>query len=654
MDCRQARELLDLVLIDDPEVSDRQRAAFDAHVEACGACSEQLERSRRLVSLLREYGRYSPDTVELLESRGEVVPDHLRPKPEPEPEEEPISEEQIEAGVARLMAKLDEIDAGREGPEVEEAEPDPIEQIADLRRRVNTMEAYQARFCEAWRKRCAETDGDAFELADVDPRVQPAMPSTRRVARRLAAGEFAVAASLLLVVGAWVAIWQPSEPPTATARQQVAEQTRHTVQLITSGGPRHVELGATVASREGRLEVLLGGMHRAMLNAGTTASFEALPGADHAYVVGLAEGEAYVEVRPGHPFEVYTANARAQVTGTRFSVRAHQDATELVVAEGGVRFTARELPDQWVDLRADQLSTITDQRRRPTPPTTVNARARTAWASEPLPERSASALIPEIEPELESLPDEAWRRQSELDLDILDYEAWREENRGWFAEQFPWAMDLEAVLRDEHGLQADYLEVLVASGDIWQFRYPRALGEQIPVFDPAVVERLAIVYGIDRSALADAVSGYYTGAREEYAHGQDAFAEAIDRWRNSLRAAEPGAGDEAMIFTVDAARYLRDIRAAAYLWLRRHPERAQRLLLAADAEGHPPAWQLAELASARAQPEVLTDQVESAQRLLRASTRQLWLPQSDGCEGPGAAAIRDIEQVLSRLAGDEP
>jgi len=122
-------------------------------------------------------------------------------------------------------------------------------------------------------------------------------------------------------------------------------------------------------------EILLGGMHRVVMNRNTTAAFTAVrtqtqttaPQSDGiVYEVRLTKGELYVEVVPGHPFTVTTNNARLDITGTKFDVISDTDRTELVVLEGSVRFSPlacrRHLPECGIVRPPDGLPFAGDAR----------------------------------------------------------------------------------------------------------------------------------------------------------------------------------------------------------------------------------------------------------------------------------------------------
>ena len=89
LSCRQARRLISRYLAHDPDLTAHERASFEVHVAGCRRCEHEYEVSSEVVDLIRKHCKLTPDTIELLESKGYDVPEHLRP-----------NETDIEAGVA--------------------------------------------------------------------------------------------------------------------------------------------------------------------------------------------------------------------------------------------------------------------------------------------------------------------------------------------------------------------------------------------------------------------------------------------------------------------------------------------------------------------------------------------------------------------------
>ena len=102
-------------------------------------------------------------------------------------------------------------------------------------------------------------------------------------------------------------------------------------------------------------------------------------------------GEAFFDVVYGEGrFTVHTFNARVQVLGTRFNVRARPEqgagrdtaavpVTAVVLAEGRVRLAATGAPRQPVTLAPGQASRVVGNTAVPTPPEAADVKAVTAW-----------------------------------------------------------------------------------------------------------------------------------------------------------------------------------------------------------------------------------------------------------------------------------
>lgn len=125
------------------------------------------------------------------------------------------------------------------------------------------------------------------------------------------------------------------------------------------------------------------------LNSSTTLSharrFHSWPFWPSAQRVVRLQGEAYFNVAPGaRPFVVETFNARVEVRGTQFNVRARTEdnasETRVTLAEGRVRVSTPEHPGNAVTLtHAGQSSRVTQTGRRPSPPEAIDVERALAW-----------------------------------------------------------------------------------------------------------------------------------------------------------------------------------------------------------------------------------------------------------------------------------
>jgi ferric-dicitrate binding protein FerR (iron transport regulator) len=126
----------------------------------------------------------------------------------------------------------------------------------------------------------------------------------------------------------------------------------------------------------------------AELNSGTTLTyrrgFRAWPLVDAAQRRLQLDGEAFFAVAAdARPFVVATANARVEVAGTRFNVRARtavDSTTTVTVAEGRIRVRPRGLSDRSVVLdEPGQTSRVTSERAAPSAPRSVDVDHVLAW-----------------------------------------------------------------------------------------------------------------------------------------------------------------------------------------------------------------------------------------------------------------------------------
>ncbi len=515
----------------DPDLTQQQKEAIEAHLAVCPACRRQYEQDKQLVALVTESWDSIPEgTRELIEQAGSFVQDG---------EDHPITVE------------------------------------------------------EGWEDLKKRSVGLAVACSRQEQKVK-----RHRLFWRI--GAAAAAASILIAVGiTWVASGKRGDNQ-AAAPHVIATKARDTIaqkafaEFITSSGRRSpLALGQPVQTDDKPQEVVLGGMHRVVLNGRTSARFTSgrlgqSTQRQARYDIQLAEGELYVEVVPGHTFTVRTDNALLRITGTKFNVLAKPGRTELILIEGSVRFSRLGAEDRWVDVSAGYASTITGQ-SAPSAPQRVDALAAVAWAQD-LATKDAIAHMELDEGFLDMVRD-SWLHPSPVDPDAIDCDTWLEEQRDWFVSQFPWIFRVQKYLAERHGVEADYVELLLISGDIWQFNYPRSQGRGIPIFNPATIERIAKHYEVDCSGLMKAARVLPLGplvrnmgprAIKPYqVYCPRAYLPAVWNWRSDVIAAAKGpegTGDDLVVFTWRAGRYLANTRTAAYLWVKSHPQRAEQWL----------------------------------------------------------------------------
>jgi hypothetical protein len=323
-----------------------------------------------------------------------------------------------------------------------------------------------------------------------------------------------------------------------------------------------------------------------VMNAGTRLSI--VPLAENNRVgclVSLALGEICVRAEhDGNPFVVRTAHGWATITGTTFDVKATATDTTLVVAEGSVRFESLRRPfpatsgdKAAVQVEAGQQSTIAASSLLPSTPRACNARALTAWARANRGALQAAERTPAGDLSVHELPLLAvpWV-EVQTDLDRIDYAARIEQKREWFQQQFPWIFELRDALRAENrrppGDTLDYSVLLMQSGDIWRFAYPRADASRQVEQDPNGLLRAAVQYGRDELWLErqGLVVPPATG-RGRQATGEAAF----EQWVRTIETDADLHGQDVdwrvLRETLDACRYLVETRTLAILWLSRDP-----------------------------------------------------------------------------------
>lgn len=199
-----------------------------------------------------------------------------------------------------------------------------------------------------------QLDADAAETGRVDRRpARPARTARRRAWKRW--GLVAASVAILLLAGAL--FWrQPVEV--------AAPPGEHVTTTLPDGSS--VEL-----------------------NSGTTLTyprrFSTWPFVPAAQRTVALRGEAFFDVQSGErPFVVETFNARVEVLGTQFNVRARADTgaeeTRVTLTSGQVRLLAAEQPERAVVLEdAGQSSRVTASDASPTAPQADEVDRALAW-----------------------------------------------------------------------------------------------------------------------------------------------------------------------------------------------------------------------------------------------------------------------------------
>jgi len=484
----------------------------------------------------------------------------------------------------------------------------------------------------------------------------------RRVVWRI--GSLAAAACILFAIGVgWVMMHKGDSGQSQPGIAANADSPAVFAELVTPEGRKPLALNQLVTSSDQPQEILLGGMHRVVMNRHTRATFSVEPRrteGPHAgkipYEIQLAQGELYVEVVPGNPFTVKTSNARLDITGTKFDVVADGDKTELTLLKGSVRFSALDHPQEAVSVTAGHASTITE-RRTPSAPSPVDALATTTWARNAALNNAIALADGQADVELVSLSmmrEDFWRQADLPDVDTLDYETWRDAYK-----QCQSILASLTTATTNQAINADWIEVLMISGDIWQFHYDPKLQADQPLtkIEPAAITRLDRYYSLDEEKILEAlglpesiltttpsVQGVTPGQR---------YALALRRWHDAVMAVaphRPEIKDDPKLFSLYASQYLAETRTAAYLWAKKNPEKARQLL--ADSAyvtllPIPPAFAINGAPDVKEWFKQLRDEANAARSLALAAMEWLLVP--PGCALQTTEQQRGLAELVAQL-----
>ena len=307
-------------------------------------------------------------------------------------------------------------------------------------------------------------------------------------------------AAVCLVVGifTWITFSTHSTSkimPEPAFQQAVLESKPFVkIELVSENGSSFISDSQQIASGDKLKTLVINGKHRMIMNAGTSLSIEPLmANAQLGCLVKLTAGEIYTHVEhDGNPFIVDTANGKAVITGTTFDVKATDGRTTLVVSEGTVKF---ESESGVVKVAAGQTSEIVGQ-SAPSIPLSCNAVEFTAWAAG---YKAGPALAKtELNPEPWDLSLSFGEKP--IVLEETDYNQWVDQKREWFKKDFPWIFELKDALARE-GIEIDYPELLIKSGDVWQFVCLQKFPARFSVPDFSSLLKAAISYGFDKEWL---------------------------------------------------------------------------------------------------------------------------------------------------------
>ena len=250
------------------------------------------------------------------------------------------------------------------------------------------------------------------------------------------------------------------------------------------------------------------------------------------------------------------------ITGTTFDVKVTDDSTTLVVSEGAVQFESEKVT---VKVVGGQTSRIIGQ-STPSIPISCNATVLTAWATgyssedayaqtKPIPENYDITDLP-----LSLAP-------KPIVLEETDYDHWVEQKRNWFRQEFLWIFQLKDALAKE-GIEVDYPELLIKTGDVWQFAFLETVPVRFSVIGLDSLLRTASDYGFDKQWLLENVPAAKS-AQETPTLSENSLIglKAFERWLKCLdktNELEP----PTLIYSFCASKYLAETRSLIWLAVR--------------------------------------------------------------------------------------
>jgi len=199
--------------------------------------------------------------------------------------------------------------------------------------------------------------------------------------------------------------------------------------------------------------------------------------------------------------------------------------------------------------------------------------------------------------------------------------------------------------------------LLMVSGDMWQFNYPKSIHQPIPSLNVSSVRKIAKYYKLDEQQLFELLKlneNAPHSSKQNLAALYRQYQDAIDRWQAELASSirqDSSPSDELILFTLVATDYLDSTRTAEYLWLVEHPQEAKSLhtcrmwhesqSTAKDLDYEP--W----LA-------ILEKQITAAHEIKEISQGLLTIPKSPECSygrwNTGIASQRSLLELLDAVS----
>jgi hypothetical protein len=307
--------------------------------------------------------------------------------------------------------------------------------------------------------------------------------------------------------------------------------------------------------------LVINGKHRLMMNTNTVLAVEPLVENSHlGCLVKLASGRIYTHVEhDGNPFIVDTAHGQAVITGTTFDVEVTDVSTTLIVIEGTVQFESQE---GVANVTAGQTSEIIGQ-SAPSIPLSCNTAKLTTWATS-YPRSPKSAQVEQkTDPWIFTLS----LRCDPIFLDKTDYWQWIECERNWFKQAFPWIFQLKDALAKE-GIEVDYPELLIETGDVLQFVCLEVSPAYFSVISPNSLLETVSGYGFDKQWLLDNVSSVQSSRVQPVLSDNSYISlNAFERWLEYLDETK-GPQPPIPLYSYHAGKYLANTRSLIWFAVR--------------------------------------------------------------------------------------
>ena len=212
-----------------------------------------------------------------------------------------------------------------------------------------------------------------------------------------------------------------------------------------------------------------------------------------------------------------------------------------------------------------------------------------------------------------------------------------------------WILQAQAGLRTK-GIEAECIDLLMISGDFRQFQFDADAEFDQPqaVYQPSSLQRLARHYGVaaevlqgDQKTVAPPVS-------------PKPVKESLERWQSALAAAEnstDGPSTVLLLLSFRACTYLAQSRAAAAVWVRKHPKEAGMLVV--SSEYHSACEIPARVQDAQAWSRLLHNQAMAATRCIHAVNALLLMPIADRCSMETNVSWRQFVHAVDVLLASD-